>query len=175
MKNFKFTKTEKISFILALLVLVVLFISSSMTYKQQEMDPAEIKRWFGFIEPVIKNWNIKYAGAWHNRVSDGGIAGFTQFFVRKLAHFGTYFLLGIFSYFGLKRVFVFKWTGPFFVWFMTIAFAAFDEYHQYLTGDRTPSVHDVMLDGAGSLCGIIILLVCLAVTMKIGKNKAINH
>ena len=59
MKNFKFTKTEKISLILALLVLVVLFISSSMTYKQQEMDPAKIKRWFGFIEPVIKNWNIK--------------------------------------------------------------------------------------------------------------------
>lgn len=171
MQKFKFSKAEKISLALALLILIILFISSSMTYKQQEMDASAINHRFGLIEKIISNWNIYYAGAWHNKVTDNGIAGFTQFFVRKCAHFGTYFLLGLFSYFGLKRIFLIKWTGPFFVWFMTIAMAAFDEYHQYLTGDRTPSVHDVMLDGSGSLMAILLLLLFFLIKMKFQKNR----
>lgn len=168
MQKFKFTKFELINLCLAFLVLLLLFVSSSMTYQQQKMNPTAINHHFGLVERIIRNWNIYYAGVWHNRYSDHGIAGFTQFFVRKLAHFGSYFLLGMFSYCGLRRIFVIKWISPLFVWFMAIAMASFDEYHQYLTGGRTPSVHDVMLDASGAFCGITL---CLIIVLFVKLRK----
>lgn len=171
MKKFRFTRKEKVWLLLSLLILLALFVSSSMTYRQQEMDSAVVNHRFGWLEPLIKNWNIYYAGTWHNRVADHGLAAFTQFFVRKLAHFGSYFLLGMFSYLGLRRLFVVRATAPFFVWFMTVAFAALDEYHQYLTGDRTPSVHDVMLDGIGSLIAIVICVCVFYFCKKLKKSR----
>lgn len=170
MTKFKFTRIEKIALFFALLILIGLFVSSSMTYHEQEINPSTVNHRFGFIEKLIYNWNIYYAGVWHNRVSDSGIAGFTQFFVRKLAHFSSYFFLGLFSYVGLRRVFKICWTAPFFILFMTTAFAAFDEYHQYLTGDRTPSVHDVMLDTFGSLCAIILCVLFFLIKRKISDK-----
>lgn len=172
MEKFKFTKFEKVCLFLAFLVLLMLFISSSMTYHEQEMKPGFIHTHLHFIEEIVGNLNIYYAGHWHNKVSDGGVAGMTQFFVRKLAHFTSYFFLGIFSYLGLRRVFKVNWMAPMFIWFATIAFAAFDEYHQYLTGDRTPSVHDVMLDGAGALVGIVICIIILAIKNKLQKKSS---
>ncbi|MGQ5709232.1 VanZ family protein [Lactobacillus sp. PSON] len=170
MEKFKFTKFEKVCLILAFLVLLMLFISSSMTYHEQEMKPGFIHTHLHFIEEIVGNWNIKYAGKWHNAHLDGGVASMTQFVVRKLAHFCSYFLLGLFSYLGLRRVFKINWLAPIFIWFSSIAFAAFDEYHQYLTGDRTPSVHDVMLDGAGALTAIILCVVIIAIKNKLQKK-----
>ncbi|MCT7794075.1 MAG: VanZ family protein, partial [Lactobacillus crispatus] len=50
MDKFHFTKREKIFLLLALLVLVALFISSSMTYQQQEIHDNKINRYFGWLE-----------------------------------------------------------------------------------------------------------------------------
>lgn len=169
--KFKFTKSEKIALFLALLIMVMLFILSSMTYKQQKFSPDSIRQKFGWIEAIIKNWNICYGGVWHNRISDNGLANFTQFFVRKLAHFGSYFLLGLFLFYGLRRIFVLKWTAPIFVWTTTITYAVSDEFHQFLTGDRTPSVHDVVLDGSGSLLAIILLVIYFMIRKYLRKNK----
>lgn len=170
MEKFKFTKKEKIFLILALLVLVGLFISSSMTYHEQEMKSGFIDRHFHFLEEIVGNWNIYYGGRWHNAQLDGGIAGMTQFVMRKMAHFGSYFLLGVFGFLGLRRISQIPWIAPVATWFAAVALAAFDEYHQYLTGDRTPSVHDVMLDGAGAFCGIAICLIVIAIRKKLRKN-----
>lgn len=174
MSKFKFTRKEKICLLLALLILLALFVSSSMTYHQQEMKPGFIHQHLHFVEDIVGNWNIKYAGKWHNAHLDGGKASMTEFVIRKLAHFGSYFLLGIFGYLGLKRIFKIQWLAPIFIWFSAIAFAAFDEYHQYLTGDRTPSVHDVMLDGAGALTGIVLCLIVILIKNKLNKN-ALNR
>lgn len=155
MKKFKFNKAEKIFLLLALIVFLGVFISSSMTYHQQEIHPGLMHRRFAFIENMVANLNIPYGGVWHNIHSDGK-AGLTEFVMRKTAHFGSYFLLGLFSFFGFKRVFKVKFLAPFFVWLSVTGLAAFDEFHQFLTGDRTPSVHDVVLDSTGCLLAIII-------------------
>ena len=42
---------------------------------------------------------------------------------------------------------------------MTTGLAAFDEFHQGLTGGRTPSVTDVILDSAGALTGALIVVI----------------
>lgn len=51
-------------------VLLGLFISSSMTYHEQEMSPGFIHRHFPIIERIVGNWNIYYGGRWHNAVLD---------------------------------------------------------------------------------------------------------
>lgn len=170
MNKFHFTKKEKIYLILALLVLIGLFISSSMTYHEQEMKPGFIDTHFKFVERIVGNWNIFYGGRWHNSQMDGGVAGMTQFVLRKFAHFSSYFLLGMFGYLGLKRIFRISWIAPIAAWLASIGLAAFDEYHQYLTGDRTPSVHDVILDGAGAFCGIIVCLLIIWIRKEIKKK-----
>ena len=77
---------------------------------------------------------------------------FCHFLLRKCAHFTLYFLLGI----GMM--------GSFLTTHMTVRqaflasciccalFAAGDEWHQYLSGTRTGSVKDVILDTCGALC-----------------------
>lgn len=171
MNSYKFTRHEKIFLLLAFLVLLGLFISSSMTYHEQEMKPGFINTHLAFIEKIVGNWNIYYGNRWHNAALDGGQAGMTQFVVRKMAHFGSYFLLGLFGYLGLRHIFKIWWLAPIITWLITVALAAFDEYHQFLTGDRTPSIFDVMLDGAGSLTAILLFLLISWVYRKI-KNKS---
>lgn len=159
MNNFHFSKYEKIALALAALVLLGLFISSSMTYNEQKLQPGFTNHYLKWLENIVGNWNIYYAGKWHNSLNDGGVAAMAEFVLRKAAHFGSYLLLGLFSYIGFRRLSRIRWIGVFSTWFFCVAMAAFDEYHQYLTGDRTPSVHDVMLDSLGSLTGIIIMLI----------------
>ncbi|RVU71185.1 MULTISPECIES: VanZ family protein [Lactobacillus] len=171
MQKFKFRKKEKIYLLIALLVLLVLFISSSMTYHQQQMRPGFIHRHLRFIEQIVGNWNIYYGGEWHNAQGSGGVAGMTEFVVRKLAHFGSYFLLGLFGYLGLKRIFKLPWIAPILTWLSVLGLAALDEYHQYLTGDRTPSVFDVMLDGTGAIVAILFCIIINWLLKKFRKNQ----
>ena len=131
---------------------------------------ANMGKKYDFIEEIVGNWNIYYGGRWHNAELDGGTAGMTQFVVRKMAHFGSYFLVGMFGFLGLRRIFKLKWVAPVLTWFGAIALAAFDEYHQYLTGDRTPSVHDVMLDASGALCGIVLCIIVIFIRKKLQKK-----
>lgn len=168
MDKFHFTKREKIFLLLALFVLLMLFVSSSMTYQQQEIHDGVMNKHFGWLENIVAGWNFTYGGRVHNVQIDGR-AGLAQFVLRKMAHFGSYFLLGGFGYLGLRRIFKIKWVAPILTWFAAIACAAFDEYHQFLTGDRTPSVHDVILDGMGALTAILLLMLILFV-----KNKYFN-
>lgn len=157
MRKTLLTKREIIFVCLMLAVLLGLFISSSMTYHEQEMSPGFIHRHFPIIERIVGKWNIYYGGRWHNAILDNGKAGMTQFVMRKFAHFSSYFLVGLFACLGLDRLFK-KWCGPLFIWLGIIGLAGLDEFHQYLTGDRTPSVHDVALDSAGALLAILICI-----------------
>ncbi|GAA3636722.1 VanZ family protein [Lactobacillus hamsteri] len=171
MKKFTFTKKEKIYLLIALLVLIALFISSSMTYHEQEMKPGFIDTKLHFVEEIVGNWNIYYGGRWHNAQMDGGVASMAQFVIRKAAHFGSYFILGLFGYLGLKRIFKIKWAAPVLCWLSTMGLAALDEYHQYLTGDRTPSIFDVMLDSCGALFAIALCLLVNVIYQKLKKKS----
>lgn len=47
------------------------------------------------------------------------------------------------------------WSGA---WLLATAYAASDEFHQIFVPGRTPKVTDVMLDSAGVLLGLGIML-----------------
>ncbi len=76
-----------------------------------------------------------------------------NFFVRKLAHFFLYFILGFLA-FGSVKIIVKKYSKAL-VSSLIICFtyATLDEIHQIYVPGRTPLVRDVVLDTAGGLCG----------------------
>lgn len=160
--------------LLALLVLLVLFGSSSMTYKQQTSVP--------FLERVLADEPFKNVVARIQiHYAPGEIIGMPQdsyfqvieFIIRKIAHFGSYFLLGWFLTAGLRESIQPAWFRLWMVPMMAGGFAALDELHQAFTGGRSPMVQDVILDMFGSLCAVILVLLCewLAKRLRARKNR----
>lgn len=134
----------------------MIFYSSSQPYTQQDIRPylsnqfelEWINTYFSFI-------NFDYAGK-EISVDNLGPAGFIEFFVRKAAHFCTNLALGICTYFALRGQSNKSGKFIYSAWLLTILFACSDEYHQSLTGDRTPLYQDVVLDSIGAFVGIML-------------------
>lgn len=93
-------------------------------------------------------------------------------FVRKLAHFSIYMLLGVCTYssillgeFRIKK----KWTAALGI---CMIYAVLDEIHQYFIPGRAMSARDVCIDSAGALIGIIAVRVIVIVfTYALAYNK----
>ena len=54
----------------------------------------------------------------------------------------------------------------FFSWLSATGYAALDEFHQMLTGGRTPLFQDVILDSLGALTGVLICWLVLGIKEK---------
>ncbi len=78
--------------------------------------------------------------------------------VRKSAHFGIYFLLGVitaaFGYVYSRRILVGFLLGV----SLPVMIAVLDEFNQGFVG-RTSSLDDVLIDGAGALVGDVLFFV----------------
>ncbi len=57
-------------------------------------------------------------------------------------------------------------------WLVATGYAGLDEFHQMITGGRTPLFQDVMLDAMGALTAIVICLVVHGLKKKIKKEDA---
>lgn len=163
------TKKEKIMLGLGITVLVVIFISSSMTYQQQSIKD-ELKPSFAWLKNFLNQLEIHYAGHVYS-VAQDGYGGFMEFILRKSAHFGSYFLMGGSFYYAFRKFIHIKVLPEVLIFFATVGLAAFDEFHQAITGGRTPSVYDVMLDGAGAFLGIFLVLVVSLLVNNFKQKK----
>ena len=101
--------------------------------------------------------SFDYAGSTVS-IAHSGYFHFVEFFIRKAAHFTTYFFLGGSLFLGLSAKLNLAWLCAPVSVFAAVGYAASDEFHQMLTGGRTPLFQDVMLDGAGALCAVVIVL-----------------
>lgn len=143
---------------IAIIMMVVLFISSAMTYQQQSQVGLLDRLLAGepLKEPLAKV-RFNYAGS-EVSIAASGYSKFIEFFIRKGAHFGTYFILGgsfcLALYYKVKNY----WWGAFFGILGATGYAATDEFHQMLTGGRTPLFQDVMLDMAGAATAVVLIL-----------------
>ena len=144
--------------LLALLVLAVLFVSSSMTYRQQTTVP--------LLERVLKNepglaWvsriRINYGAGQIISVQTSSYFQVVEFIMRKLAHFGSYFLMGMFLFMYLDDHLQPRWLQFVLTPLAVGGLAALDEWHQLFTGDRSPEVQDVILDMSGALVAVILV------------------
>ena len=163
-------KNSNVYIAIAFLIMAILFYSSSQTYEQQSQ--------VGLLENVLsgkpflaqlKGISLNYAGS-EVSIKAMGYAKFIEFFIRKGAHFGTYFLLGGSWFIGLNL----KLKQPFLVgvvsWLAATGYAGLDEYHQMLTGGRSPLFQDVMLDSFGALSSVCLCLIVLGIK-RLSKKR----
>ncbi len=103
-----------------------------------------------------------------------------DFFIRKLAHFSVYLLLGALSYTSMLLSEIKiprKWIAALAV---CALYACFDEIHQYFIPGRTMRITDVLIDSMGALVGMMAVRVIIVLfsyfALIIGKhfNEKIN-
>lgn len=165
-------KWERIYFILAIIIAGMIFISSSMTYHQQTITPELGRLNLDWLKHWLAPIQIHYAGHLYS-VETSGLSGMIEFMIRKLAHFGSNFLLGLFAYWGFTSKVPSKFFRAILIWLSCTGYAATDEFHQLLTGDRTPMIQDVMLDSTGALFGVLVaLLVVILMTHKLNLKRS---
>ena len=95
-----------------------------------------------------------------------------QFIVRKSAHFIGYMILGILAsglilYYGNINK---KYLLAFLI---CVIYAISDEIHQLFVPGRAGQVRDVLIDSAGSLLGIIIVMALEKLLIKFNKKHKI--
>jgi VanZ family protein len=137
----------------------VIFNFSSQTYEQQSLVPLLQKVLPGEpLSGVLSHLQVTY---WNSAISveTKGYYYFLEFFIRKFAHLFLFGCLAValFSVMMLadpKRV----WPVVLFALVGTGIYAAMDEYHQLLTGGRTPMVKDVVLDMIGATIALTVFV-----------------
>ena len=90
-----------------------------------------------------------------------------DFFVRKVAHFLEYTVLGAMVGNAARNANI----GPrkeFASWLICIIYAATDEIHQYFVPGRACRLMDVAIDSAGALVGVAIFAMILTVLRHAG-------
>lgn len=136
--------------------LVILAISSSMTYEQQSILP-ELEDALA-NKPFEKQLSVLKIPYWGTVVSveERGYFKFVEFLIRKLTHFVGFgcIALGIYFAWGKRRFAAGIAIAG------TALIAILDEFRQSFTPGRMMSGQDVILDTAGAIVfvGIVVLV-----------------
>lgn len=140
-----------------LLFLIILAISSSMTYEQQSIIP-ELEELLAH-KPFEKQLSLLKIPYWDTVVSieERGYFKFVEFLIRKFTHFVGFgcIALGIYFAWGKRRFAASVAIA------ITAVIAMLDEFRQSFTPGRTMSGQDVLVDTAGA-----IVLISIAVVVK---------
>jgi len=135
-------------------ILLLLFGFSSMTYQQQSLIPFLTNHiplgWVDHFSFISFHYEVPIS------VATLGSAGFLEFFIRKGMHAGLFFILGT-SLVHVLRIRGYRaLPAAFFATTTAVTVGVLDEFHQQLTGGRTPLVGDVIIDGSGAVFGILL-------------------
>lgn len=100
------------------------------------------------------------------------VVTFLRVFIRKVAHFSIYMLLGVLSYMLFKVGYEKREKfSALYAILMCAAYAITDEVHQIFVPGRSGMIRDVLIDSAGAMCGIVLAgLVCWIITCRRRKN-----
>lgn len=152
--NRKIRPADNIYLLLAFLMMAILFYSTSMGYEEQNVQPM-LHQWLEGepLRGLFERVEFMYAGS-EISVAARGYIGFIEFFIRKGAHFVSYFLLGLFWFLGLRNRISQPWVTVLVALLLSIGYASFDELRQAFHPNRTALMEDVMLDTAGAIVGI---------------------
>lgn len=150
-------------------VMAVLFFSSSQTYAEQSQQ-GNLRHWL--VNQPFKEFLAQFKFTYAGEVEDAAKNYFTyvEFLMRKTAHFSTYFILGLSWFIGLRRRIGNRLLAGFVAWQAATGYAGLDEFHQSLTGGRTPLIQDVALDSTGALTAIIIATIILSITKRLPQR-----
>ncbi len=144
-----------------LLLLVILAISSSMSYEQQSIIP-ELEDLLA-NKPFEAQLSVLKIPYWDTVVSveERGYFEFVEFLIRKFTHFIGFgcIALGIYFAWG-KRPFA---AGVAIA--LTAVIAMLDEFRQSFTPGRTMNGQDVLVDTAGAIVFISLVLAVKKIRM----------
>lgn len=156
------------------LILIGLFLSSATPYSDQSIvSPLERFNW-SWIEPTLANVQFDYAGK-EISLDTLGTAGLIEFFMRKMAHVVTFFVLGALFVKAISRTNLHAGLNVLFAWALANTVAIFDEYHQSLTPERTALLEDVLLDSTGAAVGVILFGGLLLLRSKRKNSKRAGY
>lgn len=152
--NRKITLKDNIYLILPFVIMFVLSGSSSMSYETQSLvSPLETLLAGRPFENFLSQFEFTYGGSLVS-IASSGYVSFIEFFIRKGAHFFSFFLLGFFWQLGLRKRVREEWLVLVLSILLCIGFAAFDEFRQSFHPARSGMMADVFLDTAGAVAGV---------------------
>lgn len=97
------------------------------------------------------------------------------FYVRKLAHFVIYTLLGGTLFIGFYSSLLKKRKAILLALIMSVGYAITDEWHQHYITGRGPQVTDIYLDSMGALSGILLAVCCLSIWHALRNRRRQLH
>lgn len=153
--------------VIALLIVAVLFYSSSQTYVEQS-QVSRLEGWLSSqpFKETFATIRFDYGGS-EVSIEHLGYFKFVEFFIRKAAHFGTYFILGGSLFLGVFPKLNIWWLTGILAWLSATGYAGLDEFHQMMTGGRSPMFQDVMLDSMGALTAVLLCILVKAWEKKL--------
>lgn len=97
----------------------------------------------------------------------------SEFFLRKMAHFTEFLILGLFFYHAFYRSFLKRM--PVISFLCTALYAVSDEVHQIFVPGRACQFRDMLIDSAGALLGILLISgILLCIHKKQSNQKFIK-
>lgn len=94
-----------------------------------------------------------------------------EHFIRKIAHFSIYTLVGILMMALMSTYDISKRKQILISIFIGMMYAASDEIHQYFVPERTALFTDVLIDTTGVCLGALIVLIVLQIYIKVRKKR----
>lgn len=141
----------------------VIYYSSAQPYQNQDIKPLLNERLkLNFLEPIVENISFSYNQT-EVSVTNLGLDGFVEFFIRKGAHIGVFFILALLFYLALRKSFPnLEKLNVFISFVLTVSYAGLDEWHQSFTPNRTAYLGDVVLDAMGALLAVCSLFIWIS-------------
>ena len=155
-----------LAFLPALLVMIMIFRFSSQNADDSSMESLRITR--DLVCAVRDQFHL----SWTPEELSFYIEQ-SEFFVRKLAHFSEYALLGISLILPLIVYYSDRFRRRILVlltWGICAAYAVSDEFHQSFSPGRSPQLRDVVIDSCGSLAGILLGLLFLHIRVRLHRK-----
>ncbi|AOY75619.1 VanZ family protein [Clostridium formicaceticum] len=154
--------------VFAFWTMIIFYFSSqppSVSYSQSNMAVRIIRK----IDDILDITHTRLYQRAENVIKDLWLMNrykTTNMVVRKSAHFGIYFILGIicssFGYVYSKKIFIGFLLGI----SLPVTVAVLDEFNQGFVG-RTASLNDVIIDGVGAFTGTILVMAIIFITKGI--------
>ena len=152
----RITLKDNIYLALPFVIMFILYGSSTMTYETQSVVPTlenllQNKPFYSLLSKI----EFVYADAVVS-VQEIGYYSFVEFFIRKGAHFFSFFLMSFFWYLGLRKRVRSNWLIILLSIMLCTGYASFDELRQTFNPERSGLMIDVILDTAGAVVGVSI-------------------
>lgn len=152
----RITWVDNMFLLMPFVIMFSLYGSSSMTYETQSLLPMLENLLSGEpFKELLSKIQFTYGGSLVS-IEQSGYFSFIEFFIRKGAHFFSYFLLGFFWDLGLQKRVNDKWLVVLLSILLCIGYASFDELRQSFNPGRTGMMADVILDTAGAVTGTLV-------------------